>query len=102
MRLIDLRKTNKLTQQNVADYLNVTQTTYNYYEKGKSEPNINTLCKLADLYNVSIDYLVDRNFDNHFVHLSKEQKQIVILTQNLNINYLNYIISFIKGLTTDK
>ena len=59
-RLKELRLKLGLTQQNIADYLGVTHTTYNYYEKGKSEPDIEKLSKMAVLFNTTIDYIVGR------------------------------------------
>ena len=62
MKLLELRKNANKNQQELANYLNVARSTYNGYELGNYEPNIETLIKLADYYNVSLDYLVDRNF----------------------------------------
>lgn len=61
MRLKELRTENKLKQSDVAEKLFITQTGYSNYENGRTEPNIEMLCKLADLYNVSIDYLIGRD-----------------------------------------
>lgn len=47
-----------LTQQNVADALELDRSTYSYYETGKTEPNIRGLKILANLYNLTIDDLV--------------------------------------------
>lgn len=58
--LIELRKLNKLTQRDVAKYLGVSQPSYIRYENGKSQPTIENLIKLADLFDVSIDYLCGR------------------------------------------
>ncbi len=60
MRLKDLREDNDKTQNQIAALLNVKQNTYSQYENGKREVPINILWKLADYYNVSIDYLVGR------------------------------------------
>lgn len=49
---------NGYTQQQVADILNVDRSTYAYYESGKSVPDIETIIKLARLYNISIDFLL--------------------------------------------
>ncbi len=59
-RLIEQRKLNNLTQCQVAKHLNITQPSYIRYENGSSEPTIDTLIKLADLFDISIDYLVGR------------------------------------------
>ena len=59
-RLIEQRKLNKLTQRQVADYLQIAQPSYIRYENGSSEPSLDALVKLADLFDVSVDYLLGR------------------------------------------
>ena len=59
-RLIELRKKENLTQQKVADKINVSRSSYSQYELGLKQPTIDTLKLLADLYHCSIDYLVGR------------------------------------------
>ncbi len=59
-RLFEERTKQKLTQCQIAKYLNITQPSYIRYENGTSEPSIDTLIRLADLFDVSIDYLVGR------------------------------------------
>ncbi|MGE5494581.1 MAG: helix-turn-helix domain-containing protein [Burkholderiales bacterium] len=56
--LRSLRKYRGYTQQEVAIKLGIDRTTYNKYETGKSEPDYDILCKLADLFGVSTDYLI--------------------------------------------
>ena len=56
----ELRKLNKLTQRQVAERLKISQPSYIRYEKGKSEPTLENLVKLADLFDVSVDYLLGR------------------------------------------
>lgn len=48
-----------LTQQQVANQLNITQTCYNYYEKGKREPSFEILKKLCVLFNCTTDELLE-------------------------------------------
>ena len=55
-----LRKQKRMTQQQVADHLNITHAAYNFYERGTREPNLNTLIKLAELFEVSLDILTGR------------------------------------------
>ncbi len=57
-RIKAYRKSNKLTQQQVSDALNIKRSTYAYYEIGKNRPGIKIISKLARLYNVSIDTFV--------------------------------------------
>ena len=56
----NLREDNDKTQQEIADYLNIKQTTYSKYELGKINIPIEVFIKLADYYGVSVDYLVGR------------------------------------------
>lgn len=60
-RIRDLREDNDLNQTQVATYLGIDQRVYSNYETGKREIPVHLLIKLADLYNVTIDFLVDRN-----------------------------------------
>ncbi|WP_278228469.1 helix-turn-helix domain-containing protein [Lactococcus lactis] len=59
-RLKELRKEKGLTQQKVADSLNISQPNYRRWEVGERSPSGETLIKLADYFDVSIDYLVGR------------------------------------------
>ena len=93
MKLIQLRKDKNLTQEQVANYLNMTQSTYQHYENKRSEPSIETLCKLADLYGVSLDYLVGRQFVNEVGYLTEEQKNVVFAIKKLNDANLNKLLS---------
>ncbi|HJE17724.1 MAG TPA: helix-turn-helix domain-containing protein [Enterococcus casseliflavus] len=58
-RIRDLREDNDLTQHQIATLLNISQSTYSRYENGELEIPIQTLIKLANYYNTSIDYLVN-------------------------------------------
>ena len=59
-RLIEQRKLNNMTQRQVAEALNIKQPSYIRYEKGVAEPSLESLVLLADLFDVSIDYLLGR------------------------------------------
>lgn len=56
----NLREDNDKTQGEIAKYLNIKQTTYSKYELGKINIPIDVFIKLADYYDLSIDYLVGR------------------------------------------
>ncbi len=59
-RIKDLREDNDLKQKNIAQMLNIHQTTYSDYELGNLNIPVSVLCRLADFYDTSIDYLVGR------------------------------------------
>ena len=56
----NLRKDNDKTQEELAAYLNMTQTNYSKHELGKIDIPIEVFIKLADYYDVTVDYLVGR------------------------------------------
>ncbi len=60
MRLKDLREDRDVKQKELAELLNIKQNTYSQYENGKREIPLEMLWKLADFYEVSIDYLIGR------------------------------------------
>ena len=55
------RKEFNLTQKAVAESVGMHEVAYNRYERGTREPAYKQLIKLADTYNVSLDYLVGRS-----------------------------------------
>ena len=60
-RLRDLREDHDLTQAQVGDAINITQRAYSYYESGQHIIPPEVLLRLADLYGVSVDYLLGRD-----------------------------------------
>jgi transcriptional regulator with XRE-family HTH domain len=54
------RKEKGLKQAEVAERLGIVQSTYAYYETGRNEPDIETLSKLADIFETTLDYLAGR------------------------------------------
>ncbi len=59
-RLNELRKAEKLTQRDMAEKLNIVQPSYIRYENGTAEPSQETLIKIAEIFDVSVDYLLGR------------------------------------------
>ncbi len=59
MRLRELREENGYTQEFVSKTLNVKQNTYSQYEAGQRQIPIPLLIKLARLYGVSVDYILE-------------------------------------------
>ncbi len=58
-RIRDLREDKDITQRQMADYLQIHQTTYSDYEIGNLNIPVDVLIKLAKFYDTSIDYLVE-------------------------------------------
>lgn len=59
-RIRNLREDNDLTQQQIADMLYINRRTYTAYENGINSMTPETLCKIADIFNTSVDWLLGR------------------------------------------
>ena len=57
-RLKELRIKNNYSQYEIADLIGVAQVTYSHYELGRRSVSIQNLVKIANIYNVSTDYLL--------------------------------------------
>lgn len=58
LNLLQLRKQNDLSQEQVAQIIGVSKQAYGHYEREERELGYDMLCKLADYYDVSVDYLI--------------------------------------------
>ncbi len=71
-RIRDLREDRELKQADLAEYLGCTQVCYSNYELGKREIPLEHLIRLADYYDVTVDYLLGRDEkrkkDRHEIH----------------------------------
>lgn len=74
--LKELRKQKKLTQQAVSEILKIDRTTYSKYETGDSEPSIETIIKLADIFEASIDEIIGYKAKNVSMITNKEFQMI--------------------------
>lgn len=97
MVLKQLRNIKNQTQSDIAKVINVAPTTYLGYEKGTSEPNIDTLIKLADYFNVSLDYLCDRQWNNQVGYIPEERKAFIQTIIELTDDDFKEIKSYVNG-----
>ena len=67
-RIRDLREDNDITQTQMGKILSCSQRVYSNYERGEIDIPTYTLIQIADFYNVSVDYLLNRT-DNPRVNL---------------------------------
>ena len=75
-RLVQLRKIRGLTQQQIADEIGVNRSSYSNWEKGKREPNFETLLKLASILNTTTSYLLGES-DIQYGYGSKEFEEYI-------------------------
>lgn len=58
LNLLQLRKQNELSQEQVSQIIGVSKQAYGHYEREERELGYEMLCKLADYYGVTVDYLI--------------------------------------------
>ncbi len=78
-----LRKNQKIAAKDVAKKLNIAPQTLSGYENGSHEPPIEILSKLADLYGVSLDYLI-KGEDNGIIITIEEYQTLMKIKKVLN------------------
>ena len=87
-RIKELRIEKGLLQSDVAKYLGKSERIVGFYERGERDPNTDTLIKLSELFNVSIDYILG--------------KSDIKVSQKINLNDIDIAFaSGIKGLNKE-
>ncbi|MGX2947167.1 helix-turn-helix domain-containing protein [Enterococcus alishanensis] len=96
-RLKELRKEKShLTQLDMAKYLGVAKTTYASYEQGKRTPDVEIQNKIADYFDVTLDYLHGREQKKQ-PNLSPQQKTIAThIDENVSEEGMKEIMNFIE------
>lgn len=78
-RLKELREDFSFTQDDLALKLNISRQSISGYENNTNQPSIENLIKIADLFNVSLDYLLCRTKEKYNLNLlNKANKDILI------------------------
>ena len=71
-RLKEARNEKGLSQKDLAKKINLTQQTYSDYETGRTNPDIDTLTKIADILEISVDFLLGRSDDLGTISVKNE------------------------------
>ena len=100
--LKQLRLSEQKTQKQLADIINTTQYTYSNYETGFTQPSIETLIKLANYYNISLDYLVGRQFSNDLGYMNDAQKEVIKMFLNLDEFKQARVSAYIAGISAER
>ena len=99
MNIKNLRKQMNKTQEEVAKDLQLQKQTFQNYELGKREPDIETLKKIADYFDVSLDFLCDRPRPYDLPSTTtKDQKEAISIILQLNTINTIKAISYCAGL----
>lgn len=81
MNLKEIRIKRNMTQHDVATHLGYTDSVYCRYEQGTRQPSIECLIKMADLFDVTLDYLVGR-INTEGLNLSPKERALVKVARN--------------------
>lgn len=122
-KLKKLRENSGYTQLQIANALSIERSTYTYYETGKTTPDINTIIKLAKIFNVSYTDLFETEksedkktlkdsgddlyccYDskrfNHIYELSKKEKTLISLYRVLSAKAQEDIVSSLKKIVDE-
>lgn len=93
-RLRELRKEKKLSSEKLGEIFNVSSSTILRYEKDETKMSLNTLKKLSEFYNVSLDYLLCTSNERNPMN-TKDTNSIKLLIDN-KVQLFNEIIDFKK------
>lgn len=74
-----LRKEQGMTQEQLGDYLNLSRSSVKGYENEGVEPSLSVLVKLADIFNVSLDYLLGRTEEKNNINLLNQDAKDFLL-----------------------
>ncbi len=100
-----LRELHDWKQQEVADALGVTRSTYANYESGRRSPDIDTLMRLADVYGISLDELTGHcvkdsgrlQLSSQALRLLKSFNQLPAASQEWYISHMDFDVQLVQN-----
>jgi len=85
-RLRDLREDSDKSQKEIAEYLEISQVQYHRYESGKREIPYHLVIKLADYYNVSVDYISELSDEKSRRNITLTDDELSIIRKFRTLN----------------
>ena len=102
-RLRELRKEKNVNQQKLSNYLGYGYTAIANYESGRNEPSIDTICKIADYFDVTVDYLIGHEDNPKRVDaISKAEAELILNYRNINREDQRILLEMAKSLSLKK
>ena len=98
MNIKEVRKKSGKSQLEVAKVLGISQQNLCRYENEQYQPDIQILIKLADYFNVSLDYLCNRQYNNQIGYIPEDKKEVVKLILQLNQVNTIKLFGYVSGL----
>lgn len=107
LKLRELRLNNEKTQAELALFLGTSRQVYANYENGINEPSLDTLARLADFFECSVDYLLGRedDFGNVTVqgtapHVNAEEMELVRIFRKLPTDLQRRATAYMQNLNS--
>lgn len=91
-RLRELRESREWSQSDLAKKLNTSRSRISMYEQGKRQPDFEMQEAIADLFNVNLDYLFDR--DGFTTPLTENEQILIEMIRSHDDSYLNNIMKY--------
>lgn len=103
-KIIEMRKNSKLSQEQLAEKIDVTRQTISNWENGKFYPDIDALVKISKFFNISLDDLL--KYDDKVLEYLKDSTDVVKSNKKLLyailLNILVIILFIIVGITANE
>ena len=93
-----IRKEKKITQKQIADFLNIKQQAISQYESGITIPKADVLRKIAECLDVSVNYLLDSTEDTDKDDLTEDAQKLLELYRSLPSDKKNISLELLKVL----
>ena len=102
LRIKELRKEKGISQEELANAINVKNYTIGNWERDRAEPSIEAIMQMADYFEVSTDYILGRSNEIGQVqtnaNLASDEVQLLDLYRQMNFQDKNQLIGFAKAL----
>lgn len=95
-RIAALRKNRNLTQDDMSTTLGISRAALSHYEKGRREPDYDTLINIADFFKVSLDYIMGRT-DDPLASLDPENREFIDRLELSDDQLMNQLAFTIDG-----
>lgn len=105
LQLKKLREQINLSQKDLASLIDKSHQAYNFYEQGKREPDLVTLVKLADVFRVSVDTLLNHtplNKDGHKQDVTPDERHLLKIYRELDADHRKSLLDYINFLSNQQ
>ena len=104
-RILELRKERNMTQMSLSTSIHVSQETISAYETGRHDPTAENLIRIANFFQVSVDYLLRRSdcrIAQSYDQLSPEDAELLSLFHNASPLIRQRVIGYLQGVLSDE